>query len=127
MADKRVERTVPLLYLGTAHVSLALAFLFAGCWPEAVAGFFYHSWLIALVHLVTLGWISFSIVGAFYIVALSAYVESATYVLSQGVSPELLRELTRSTLATLQSTTAEATAPPTAPIRGSPRPPRMRR
>src|SRR5205823_2641129 len=43
-------------------------FLFAGCWPEAVAGFFYHSWLIALVHLVTLGWISFSIIGAFYIV-----------------------------------------------------------
>src|SRR6058998_3928278 len=67
MPDERLERTLPLLYLGTAHVSLALAFLFAGCWPEAVAGFFYHSWLIALVHLVTLGWISFSIVGAFYI------------------------------------------------------------
>lgn len=59
---------IPFLYLGTAHVSLALACLLAGIWPDAVAGFFYHSWLIALVHMVTLGWISFSIVGAFYIV-----------------------------------------------------------
>jgi hypothetical protein len=56
------------LYLGTAHVSLALAFLLAACWPWAVAGFFYHAWLVGLVHLVTIGWISFSIVGAFFIV-----------------------------------------------------------
>lgn len=68
MSDKQPARTLPLLFLGTAHVSLGLAFLFAGCWPDAVAGFFYHAWLIALVHMVTLGWISFSIVGAFYIV-----------------------------------------------------------
>jgi hypothetical protein len=61
-------RVLPLLYLGTAHVSLALAFLFAACWPHAVAGFFYHAWLIGLVHLVTLGWISFSILGTIYIV-----------------------------------------------------------
>src|SRR5262245_37340987 len=60
---------LPLLYVGSAHLSLALAFLFAGCWPRAVAGFFYHSWLIGLVHLVTLGWISFSILGACYIVS----------------------------------------------------------
>lgn len=67
-AGNTPPRTLPLLYLGTAHISLALAFLFAGIWPEAVAGFFYHAWLIALVHLITLGWISFSIIGAFYIV-----------------------------------------------------------
>jgi len=66
--SRSVEFAVPLLYLGTAHVSLALAFLFAGCWPRAVAGFFYHSWMIALVHLVTLGWITFSILGAIFIV-----------------------------------------------------------
>jgi hypothetical protein len=66
---KPPPRLLPLLYLGTAHVSLALAFLFAACWPRAVAGFFYHSWLIGLVHLVTLGWISFSSLGAIYIVA----------------------------------------------------------
>jgi cbb3-type cytochrome oxidase subunit 1 len=67
-ADRLPTRALPLLYLGTAHVSLALAFLFAACWPHAVAGFFYHAWLIGLVHLVTLGWISFSILGTIYIV-----------------------------------------------------------
>ena len=68
-SNKQPARTLPLLYLSAAHISLALAFLFAGCWPRAVAGFFYHSWLLALVHLITLGWISLSIIGAFYIVA----------------------------------------------------------
>jgi hypothetical protein len=66
--NRSPARALPLLYLGTAHVSLALAFLFAALWPRAVAGFFYHSWLIGLVHLVTIGWISFSILGAMYIV-----------------------------------------------------------
>ena len=61
-------RVLPLLYLGTAHVSLGFALLFAAWWPHAVAGFFYHAWLIGLVHLVTLGWISFSILGTIYIV-----------------------------------------------------------
>jgi hypothetical protein len=68
IADRRPTRLLPLLYLGTAHVSLVLACLFAACWPQAVAGFFYHAWLIGLVHLVTLGWISFSILGTMYIV-----------------------------------------------------------
>src|SRR5262245_43780339 len=61
-------RIVPLLYLGTAHLALALACLLAGWWPRAVAGFFYHSWMVAIVHLVTLGWITFSILGAISIV-----------------------------------------------------------
>jgi len=59
---------MPLLYLGAAHVALAVASAFAGARPEAIAGFFYHSWLVGLVHLVTLGWITFSILGAIYIV-----------------------------------------------------------
>jgi hypothetical protein len=66
--NKGPAQLVPLLYLGTAHVALALACMFAGIWPEAVAGFFYHPWLIGLVHLVTLGWITLSILGAIYIV-----------------------------------------------------------
>jgi hypothetical protein len=65
---KGPPQLLPLLYLGTAHAALALACLLAGVWPHAVAGFFYHAWLIALVHLVTLGWITFSILGAMYIV-----------------------------------------------------------
>lgn len=59
---------MPLLYLGTAHAALALACALGLAWPRAVAGFFYHSWMLALVHLVTLGWITFSIFGAFFIV-----------------------------------------------------------
>jgi hypothetical protein len=67
-AAKTPAQLVPLLYIGTAHVSLALACVSAAWWPEAVAGFFYHPWLLGLVHLVTLGWITFSIIGAMYIV-----------------------------------------------------------
>jgi hypothetical protein len=66
---KPPPRVLPLLYLGTAHVALTLAFATAAFWPRAVAGFFYHAWLVGLVHLVTLGWITFSIVGAMFIVA----------------------------------------------------------
>ncbi len=61
-------RVVPLLYLATAHCALALAAFLVAWWPHAVAGFFYHSWMVAVVHLVTLGWITFSILGAIYIV-----------------------------------------------------------
>jgi hypothetical protein len=60
---------LPLLYFATAHAALTLAFTLAAVWPRAVAGFFYHAWLVGLVHLVTLGWITFSILGAMYIVA----------------------------------------------------------
>jgi hypothetical protein len=61
-------RLLPLLYIGTAHLSLALAFACVAWWPHAVTGFFYHSWMVGLVHLVTLGWITMSIIGAIYIV-----------------------------------------------------------
>jgi hypothetical protein len=67
-ADQRPARIVPLLYFGTAHVSLALACLLVAMSPQAVAGFFYHSRIVAIVHLVTLGWITLSILGAVYIV-----------------------------------------------------------
>jgi hypothetical protein len=60
-------RTVPLLFLGTAHASLAAACLMTAWWPQSAAGFFYHPWMVAIVHLVTLGWITFSIVAALYI------------------------------------------------------------
>lgn len=56
------------LYVLTAHVSLALAFLLTAWNPYAVAGFFYHSRMIAIVHLVTIGWIAMSILGNLYIV-----------------------------------------------------------
>jgi hypothetical protein len=56
------------LYLATAHVSLALAFLLTAWNPLAVAGFFYHARIVAIVHLVTIGWIAMSILGSVYIV-----------------------------------------------------------
>ena len=68
MNSKMPARALPLLYLGTAHVAVAFACLLVAVWPQAVAGFFYHSWMVAIVHLVTLGWITFSILGAIYTV-----------------------------------------------------------
>ena len=57
-----------LLYFAPAHVSLALAFAGVAFDPVGIAGFFYHSRMLAIVHLVTLGWITASILGALYIV-----------------------------------------------------------
>lgn len=62
------DRWLPLLYYGTAYAALALALLLIGLAPRAVAGFFYHSWMVAIVHLVTLGWITNSILGSLYLV-----------------------------------------------------------
>lgn len=61
-------RILPILYFGTAHLALALAFAAVAIDPRGVAGFFYHSRMLAIVHLVTLGWISSSIIGSLYIV-----------------------------------------------------------
>ncbi len=61
-------RLLPILYVATAHLMLALAFGTVAFAPAEAAGFFYHPRLIAIVHLVTLGWISLSILGALYIV-----------------------------------------------------------
>jgi hypothetical protein len=59
---------VPILYFGIAHVALSVAFAAVAVNPRAVAGFFYHSRIVAIVHLVTLGWITASILGSLYIV-----------------------------------------------------------
>ncbi len=61
-------RRLVALYLVTAHVSLALAFLATAWNPLAVAGFFYHARIVGIVHLVTLGWIAMSVLGVAYIV-----------------------------------------------------------
>jgi 3-hydroxyisobutyrate dehydrogenase-like beta-hydroxyacid dehydrogenase len=50
------------------------------------------------------------IVGAFYVSALSAYVEAATYAQSQGVPAEALHTATRAALESLRHTTEEAAA-----------------
>ena len=59
---------VPLLYFAFAHLSLAAAFGVLIVSPGLPGTYFHHPRLIAVIHLVTLGWISSSILGAFYIV-----------------------------------------------------------
>ena len=59
---------VPLLYFAFAHTCLALALAALIVRPDLPGGFFHHPRMMAVIHLVTLGWISSSILGAFYIV-----------------------------------------------------------
>ena len=63
---KLPPRLLPVLYFGTAHVALALAFGAAALDPRGVSGFFYHSRMLGIVHLVTLGWITASILESLY-------------------------------------------------------------
>jgi hypothetical protein len=58
-----------LLYLGFAHACLFTAFVLLARDPVGLGGFYYHPRLIAVVHLVTLGWIGGSVQGAIYVVA----------------------------------------------------------
>jgi len=57
-----------VLYFAVAHVALALACLAVAIDPRGVSGFFYHARMLGIVHLVTLGWITASILGSLYIV-----------------------------------------------------------
>ena len=61
-------RLLPVLYFGVAHASLALACAAVAADPRGVSGFFYHSRMLGIVHLVTLGWITASILGSLYVV-----------------------------------------------------------
>ncbi len=60
---------IPWLYFAFAHACLALAFAILALHPALPDRFFLHPRMAALVHLVTLGWITSSIFGAFYFVA----------------------------------------------------------
>jgi hypothetical protein len=61
-------RLLPIFYFGVAHIAFALACLSVALDPRGVSGFFYHSRILAIVHLVTLGWITTSILGSLYVV-----------------------------------------------------------
>jgi hypothetical protein len=61
-------RLLPVLYFAVAHVALLLACTAVALDPRGVSGFFYHPRMLAIVHLVTLGWITASILGSLYIV-----------------------------------------------------------
>jgi hypothetical protein len=58
---------LPAAYFAAAHVALAAAAGVLVVDPALPAGVFYQPKVIALVHLVTVGWLTASILGAFYI------------------------------------------------------------
>ena len=59
---------LPLLYFGFAHLSLLAALAAIAVDPRGVSGFFYSPQMLAVVHLLTLGWITGSILGAIRVV-----------------------------------------------------------
>jgi hypothetical protein len=61
-------RILPLVYFGAARVAFLCALLALAWEPTIAAGFFYHPRLVAAVHLVTIGWLTFSIYASLYIV-----------------------------------------------------------
>ena len=61
-------RTLPLLYFAAAHAALLVAFAAVAFDPRGAAGFYYHARMLGIVHLVTLGWITASILGSLYVV-----------------------------------------------------------
>ena len=76
LAHRRAQlplRPYPLLYFGWGHLCLLIAALTLAVDPRGVAGFFYHSRMLAVVHLVTLGWITSSILGSLYLVLPMAF------------------------------------------------------
>ena len=66
--DRLPPRNLTLTYLAFAYLCLGAAFLILAAAPQSVGGFFYHPRMLAVVHLVTLGWISSSILGAFHLI-----------------------------------------------------------
>lgn len=65
--------TLPIVWLAGAHLAFAAACALLVLDPALPGGFHYHPRLIAVVHLVTLGWITGSILGALYVVAPLAF------------------------------------------------------
>ncbi len=61
-------RLLPILYFAAAHLALATACAALAFDPRGAAGFFYHARMVGLVHLITLGWITSSILGSLYLV-----------------------------------------------------------
>lgn len=61
-------KVLPLLYFGFAHLALITALGMVVLFPGRLAGFYYQPETLAVVHLITLGWISSSILGAIYLI-----------------------------------------------------------
>lgn len=60
---------LPLTYFAGAHLALLMACGLLAVAPDVAGPFHYHPRMVAVTHMVTLGWITASILGALYIVA----------------------------------------------------------
>ncbi len=65
-ASRKGRRWVPAAYYGLAHLTLGAACVVTLWDPGLISGFFYHPKMIAVVHCVTLGWISSSLIAMQY-------------------------------------------------------------
>lgn len=61
------QRRIPLLYFYFGGICLILAIAGSFRYANDFTGFYYHPRILALTHLITLGWISSNIIGAIYI------------------------------------------------------------
>ena len=71
MSQRSASHGAEFCHALTSSIGLgafALACLEVALNPRGVSGFFYHSRMLAIVHLVTLGWITASILGSLYTV-----------------------------------------------------------
>jgi len=62
-------RLLPIVYFALGHVALILALLVAAIEPASIDTFFFQPRMFFVVHLLTLGWITHSIIGATYLAA----------------------------------------------------------
>jgi hypothetical protein len=62
-------RILPIVYFALGHVSLVLALLVPALEPASIDSYFFQPRMFFVVHLLTLGWITHSIVGATYLAA----------------------------------------------------------
>ncbi len=67
--DRSPTSALPIAYFALAHAGLLVAFGALAVRSDLPGGFFYHPRMIALVHLITVSWITGSILGALHIVA----------------------------------------------------------
>ncbi len=67
--DRSPTSALPIAYFTLAHAGLVVAFAALAIRPDLPGGSFYHPRMIALVHLITVSWITGSILGALHIVA----------------------------------------------------------
>ncbi len=66
--DLNPSSALPLAYYGVAYAGFSAALLVLAADPSIPAGSFYQPRVVALVHLVTLAWLTGSILGSLYIV-----------------------------------------------------------